>query len=131
MLWIIWLTGGMFLANNTSAQELIKNLWDKSCNFKTTETQNEIKETLNEYKAYEKERNELFKDIENNEDIFKKLIDSCIKKIDPEKAKDIDIQKLLFYMYCDCEFANIKVPEKLKDLLYESKPRIKNDNKNS
>ena len=130
MLWIIWLTGGMFLANNTSAQELVKNLWDKSCSFKITETQNEIKETLNEYKAYEKERNELFKDIKKNEEIFKQLIDSSIKKIDEEKAKKQDIQKLLYYMYCDCEFADIDAPKKLRDLLYKSKPRIK-DNQNS
>jgi len=120
----------MFLANNTSAQELVKNLWDKSCSFKTTETQNKIKETLNEYKAYEKKRNELFKDIKKNEEIFKQLIDSSIKKIDEGKAKNQDIQKLLYYMYCDCEFADIDAPKKLRDLLYKSKPRIK-DNQNS
>lgn len=122
----------MALTNNAEAKQLhakdlIENLWDRSYRVGKKETQKEIKDTLSKKKMYEIQRNELFKDIEHNENEFKKLIDSNIQQINKENTKDPDVQKLLFYMYCDCEFANIEAPKKLRELLYESKPRIQNN----
>jgi len=126
---MLGLVGSIALTNNVHAKDLIENLWDKSCRINRKEIQQEIKDTLSKKQMYEIQRNELFKDIEHNENAFKKLIDSNIQQINKENTKDPDVQKLLFYMYCDCEFANIDAPKKLRDLLSESKPRIAENNK--
>ncbi|MCF7834720.1 hypothetical protein K9M48_01525 [Candidatus Gracilibacteria bacterium] len=117
----------IFSANLSSGQEIAKVLNQKKP--QTEQINKELKDTLNfqntNKEKYQEQKNKMLKN--GDKELFKKLIEVYLSSIEEKIIQNPEGRRReLELLYFDCEFIDIKTPEKLKYLLGLSNSRVIN-----
>lgn len=125
-IWTVWAIL-IFSANLSSWQEIAKVLNQKKP--QTEQINKELKDTLNfqntNKEKYQEQKNKMLKNWDK--ELFKKLIEVYLSSIEEKIIQNPEWRRReLELLYFDCEFIDIKTPEKLKYLLWLSNSRVIN-----